>query len=404
MENNCADVVVVGAGIAGTAAAYYLSKAGLKVALVEKGDIASGSSGSCDAEICSIDHNPGYDANLSIMSNRMYQRLVEELDWDFEYRQYGTTILIETETELEFMQKRMAEHMRNWIPVTFIEAKDLYKQEPLLGPGILGAIDTRVDAACQSMQVCVAFSRTARKRYGLVIRTHEQVKGIRLERGKVSAVVTDKGEIRTPRVVNCCGAWAPQLGEMAGLKIPIEPRKGHIVVVEPSAPLLSHHMQEARYTVSKFHPELAQDTSSDVAKYGVAFTHEPTHSGTTLIGSARQFVGFDFRPDWSVVNTIMRRAIRFIPALKDLHCIRTYCGLRPYTPDHFPIVSPVDEVPGYFVNAGAEGDGIGIGPLTGLLTTQLMLGHEPIVDPRPLRWSRFAEAGERENSKRGEAN
>jgi sarcosine oxidase subunit beta len=75
-----------------------------------------------------------------------------------------------------------------------------------------------------------------------------------------------------------------------------------------------------------------------------------------------------------------------------LHCIRTYAGLRPYTPDHLSIVSQVDEVPGFYIAAGAEGDGIGIAPITGLLMSQIVLNQQTTIDVDPLRWSRFLES------------
>ncbi len=74
-----------------------------------------------------------------------------------------------------------------------------------------------------------------------------------------------------------------------------------------------------------------------------------------------------------------------------MHCIRTYAGLRPYTPDRLSIISQVDEVPGFYIAAGAEGDGIGIAPITGLLMRQIVLGQQTTIDVDPLRWSRFAQ-------------
>ncbi|MBA7514507.1 Hydrogen cyanide synthase subunit HcnC [subsurface metagenome] len=90
------------------------------------------------------------------------------------------------------------------------------------------------------------------------------------------------------------------------------------------------------------------------------------------------------------IRATIKRAIHFIPSFKYLHCIRTYTGLRPYTPDHLSIVSQVDEVPGFYIAAGAEGDGIGIAPITGLLMSQIVLDQQTTIDVHPLRWSRFA--------------
>jgi len=89
------------------------------------------------------------------------------------------------------------------------------------------------------------------------------------------------------------------------------------------------------------------------------------------------------------LRPFVRRAIRFMPSLADLHCIRTYAGLRPFTPDHLAIISEVEEVPGFYIAAGHEGDGIGLAPLTGELMGQIIHGEPTTVDVTPLRWSRF---------------
>ena len=152
-------------------------------------------------------------------------------------------------------------------------------------------------------------------------------------------------------------------------------------------------ISEVHYIVAKFHPELTEGTDSERLKYGVAFVFEPTAAGTMLLGSSREFAGYDTRTTLPVLRAIVRRAIRFIPSLAGLHCIRTYGGLRPFTPDHLAIISPVEEVPGFYIAAGHEGNGIGLAPLTGQLMDQLIRGVPTTVDVTPLRWSRFREGG-----------
>ncbi|MDI6870990.1 MAG: FAD-dependent oxidoreductase [Bacillota bacterium] len=390
------DVAVVGGGVSGAACAYFLAKAGMKVALVERGDLAAGCSGGCDGNIMAQDHQPGYDTNLTIQSNRIYQQILPELDWDIEYTQKGSILVIETPEELDFMLDRMKQQLACGLPVRFVDQDELYEQEPLLAPGFLGAIECASDASCMPIQVAVALARAAR-RLGAEIRTYEEVKSIkRDEQGRIAGLVTDRGEIRTPRLVNCCGAWAPFLGKMVGLDIPIIPRRGQLVVVEQTAQVGHRKISEAHYVVAKFHPELTEGTDSETLKYGVAFVFEPTASGNMLLGSSREFAGYDTRTTYPVIRAIIRRAVRFIPALAQLHCIRTYAGLRPYTPDHLPIISAVEEVPGFYIAAGHEGDGIGVAPLTGQLITQIILGQETTVDVTPLRWSRFARGAGRQ--------
>jgi len=388
--NNNLDAIVVGGGVIGASCAYFLAKAGLKVGLFEKGDIASGASGACEGGITAHDHQPGYDANLTIISNKMYKELLKELDWDIEYSEKGSISVIETEDELKFTLDRMKQQLACGLPVRFVDQDELYQQEPLLAPGFLGAIECPSNALCMPIQVAIALVRKARS-LGAEIHTFEEVNDVKLDKkGKISGIVTAEGEVSSPILVNCCGAWAPFLGKMVSLDIPIKPRRGQIVVVEQAAQVGHRKIGEAHYIVGKFHPELAEGTDSDILKYGISFAFEPTASGNMLLGSSREFAGYDTRTTLPVIRAIIQRAIHFIPSLKYLHCIRTYAGLRPYTPDHLSIVSQVDEVPGFYIAAGAEGDGIGIAPITGLLMSQIILGQKTTIDINPLRWSRFS--------------
>jgi glycine/D-amino acid oxidase-like deaminating enzyme len=387
------DAAIVGGGVIGAACAYFLARSGMKVTLVERGDVASGTSGGCDGNIMAQDHQPGYDTSLTMASNRIFQQLAKELDWNFEYSQKGSILVIETEEERRFMLERMKQQLECGLPVRFVSSEELYAQEPLLAPGLLGAIECASDAACMPIHLAIALVRGAR-RLGAEIHTFEGVKAIsRDPQGRVAGLTTDKREIRSPRIINCCGAWAPSLGKMVGLEIPIQPRRGQLVVVEQAAPVGHRKISEAHYIVAKFHPELTEGTDAEMLKYGVAFVFEPTGAGTVLLGSSREFAGYDTRTTLPVLRAIVRRAIRFIPSLAGLHCIRTYGGLRPYTPDHLAIISPVEEVPGYYIAAGHEGDGIGLAPLTGQLMSQIIHGEPTTVDVKPLRWSRFREGG-----------
>src|SRR5699024_12448558 len=95
-------------------------------------------------------------------------------------------------------------------------------------------------------------------------------------------------------------------------------------------------------------------------KYGVALVFEPTESQNFLLGSSREFVGFDTTVNYRVLEVMARRVLRFYPKIADMTIIRSYAGLRPWTEDHLPIISAVDEVKNYFVVAGLEGDDVSV--------------------------------------------
>jgi glycine/D-amino acid oxidase-like deaminating enzyme len=108
-----------------------------------------------------------------------------------------------------------------------------------------------------------------------------------------------------------------------------------------------------------------------------------------LLGSSRQLVGFDSTIEVPVVQAIVRRAVRYFPILAHAHALRTYVGFRPFAPDHLPVIGEEPDVPGYFINTGHEGAGIGLGPISGKLLSQLILGQALDMNLAPFLPTRF---------------
>src|SRR5690625_4269851 len=144
---------------------------------------------------------------------------------------------------------------------------------------------------------------------------------------------------------------------------------------------------EVGYLISRFGGERQVDEITE--KYGVALVFEPTESQNFLIGSSREFNGFDTKVNQDVTKYIAKRAVRFYPKMADMTLIRTYAGLRPYTEDHLPIVSHIDEVPGFYVAAGHEGDGISLAAITGKVMEEMLSEKETSIPMEPLRYDRF---------------
>lgn len=126
-------------------------------------------------------------------------------------------------------------------------------------------------------------------------------------------------------------------------------------------------------------------------KYGVALVFEPTESQNFLIGSSREFVGFNTKVNNDIIKCIANRAIRFYPKMADMMVIRSYAGLRPWTEDHLPIISRVEEVPNFYIAAGHEGDGISLAAVTGKLIEEMINDKETSIPIEPLRLDRFKE-------------
>lgn len=267
----------------------------------------------------------------------------------------------------------------------FLTNEDIREESPYFAHDIPGGLECETDSLINPYLFCYALVDKA-KQYGLKLRTNAEVTS--LSKKEDFTIETSAGTFTAKKVVNAAGVWAPFIGEMLDLKIPIVPRKGHIMVGSRANPVMLRNVMEFGYLMNKFGRERKVDPVTE--KYGVALVLEPTDSQNFLLGSSREFVGYDERVDMNVVRTMAKRALRFFPSMDDFHMIRTYTGFRPFTEDHLPIVSRVEEIPGFYIAAGHEGDGISMASVTGKLVEELVQGKEDTIVPTaPLRFDRF---------------
>ena len=198
-----------------------------------------------------------------------------------------------------------------------------------------------------------------------------------------AAVTTPQGLIGTETVVNAAGIYAPEIGKMVGLDIPITPRRGQLLVTEALPAFLTRCLLSAGYIAAKYDPGLTEGET-----WGISV--EQTGNGNVLLGSTREFVGFDKRTTPDAVKRIASETTRIIPRLKDAHVIRAFAGLRPYTSDGLPILGKVSSLEGFVMAAGHEGDGIALSPITGQVIAELIVDGKPSIPLDPFSLERFS--------------
>jgi len=359
---NC-DTVIIGGGVIGTNVAYYLSKKGVKVALVEKEDIASGTSSRCDGNVLIADKQPGFDTKMSFTSQLLFKELVSEISYNFDYTQRGSIYIIESEEEFKVAEEYVKKQVEDGYSMRMMNKSEIHEDEPYLAEDIIGGVEISCDLSLNPMALAFGLSLESKKN-GSKIFDYTSVKGIRLDKkGAVEAVETDQEVLITKCVVNCAGIWAPEIGNMVGIDIPIKPRQGQLLVAEKAFPVGKRKIVEFGYMMAKFGDKnYRRNVSPELEDLGIAFVFEPTQANNFLIGSSRAFIGFNTHVSIEVIRGLAERAIRFFPIMKDIHVIRAYAGLRPYVDDHMPIISKVDEIPGFYIASGHEGDGIGLSP------------------------------------------
>ncbi len=390
------DAVVIGAGAIGTSVAYHLCAEGLSVALVDHGDIAHGTSSHCDAVALICDKLPGMDTRMGQASIDLYKELSEKFSYDFEFNPKGCLYVCETEPEYEAASGYVAQQAADGYSMRMVDNKELCDMEPYIAKDLVGGIYTPGSGAIavSPYKVCFAFVEEARK-LGLKTYTCATIQSIKLNpvSNRVEAVETDKGTLLTDRVINCAGPWAPDIGRMVDIDIPIQPRKGMNLVSEKTRKICFHKILEYGYMMSKFDSiNFKRNVSPLVEEYNVAFNIEYTNAENLLVGGYRGFRGFDIRSEFEAMKAIAERSLRFFPVLKDINCIRSYAGVRPFVKDHMPIVSDVDTVPGYYIAAGHEGDGICFSPITGRIMSQIITGKPTDFDIGRMDFARFETA------------
>jgi glycine/D-amino acid oxidase-like deaminating enzyme len=378
------DVVVVGGGIVGAACAYFLTASGLRVRLIERDFPASGTSRACDGLLLHHDKGSAAELALARASNALWEELSRSLDAGIEYRRQGALVLAESAEALAAAQVRALELDREGVRSETLAGGALREFEPALAPDLAGAIYYPGEAQLDARLATRALLEAAQRR-GATVDAGLAATGLRLGAGgRVAAVVTAAGEIAAEAVVCAAGVWSAELTRSVGVDLPVRPRKGEILVTSRVPGLLRHPLLESSYTAS---------VQSAAAATGVALVAEMTAGDTLLLGSTRQFAGFDRSVSTAALHAIAARAVRFLPALARASVMRSYAGLRPWSPDHMPLVGPVAAVPGLFVATGHEGAGICLAPVTGQIIAGWIAGGRAPALAELVRPERFA--GER---------
>lgn len=376
------DVVVVGAGVVGAACAYHLAAAGVRVRIVDRAYVASGSSGACEGNVLAWDKELERELPLALRSAELWQSLAERLPEDFEYDRKGSVVVAETDAEMVASAERARVLAGLGVHGEVLDAAALRREEPHAAHDLPGGVLYPGDAQLEPRLATAALVRAAVALGAELTLDTEIRRVVREPSGRAIGVETSSGLITAGAVVVAAGVWTKQLLEECGLHVPVTPRKGQIVVLERSPVVFRRKLSEAGY--------VAAVEGGDDAALAIAMVVESTGSGTALLGSSRQHVGFDREVDISVAGAIAARAARFFPVLNDARALRVYAGLRPLTPDHIPIIGPFSEAPNLCVATGHEGAGIGLAPATGELVADWFTGNATQV---PLSWyspDRFA--------------
>ena len=418
-----ADVVVIGAGIAGSSAAYALAKKGLQVALLDKG-VVGGEQTSRNWGWCRQQHRDLRELPLAQKSLQIWGELSQELGLDTGFRRTGLVYVTTRPADLaqwEAWTLRARDYQMHSHILSAAEAKAM---TPGSTVDWLGGVHSPSDGRAEPALAGPAIAEGARKK-GATIHQNCAARGLDIEAGKVAGVVTERGRIRARAVLAAGGAWTSMLLRHHGLRLPQAGVRSTSFFTEAAPQVTEGGLSmpdvtirrrlDGGYTVGasgrgvlelspqgliyarQFWPTFKKRRSLLRLSIGRSFFNGPESLTRWTLDGISPFERvrtLDPPPDAAQIRMGLARLAVNYPALAGLKVAASWGGLIDSTPDGIPVISAVDPLPGLYVSTGFTGHGFGIGPAAGQLAADLIAGDPPIVDPEPYRYSRMIDGSD----------
>jgi 4-methylaminobutanoate oxidase (formaldehyde-forming) len=381
-----ARAVIIGGGVGGTSIAYHLAQLGwTDIVLVDRAELTSGSTFHSAGLVGQLRSSVTL-TKMMMYGSDLYRRLAAETGTDPSWHEVGSLRLASTPERFEELRRQAGWAKTFGLPLELINASEAQALFPLMSTdGVLGAVYLPTDGWLDPSGLALALAAGARSR-GVQIRTHTRVVAIGEERGRVNGVTVEhhgeRSVIRADVVVNAGGMFAPEIGRMVGVTVPIIPMAHEYLFTEP---------------IEGVRPGLPQLRDPDNLVYfreevgGLCMGgYERLPAPWSLDGIPQDFNGRLLSPDWPRFAEIMDGAVRRVPAIGDAGINRMINGPEGFTPDNEFILGE-SEVRGFFVAAGFCAHGIaGAGGIGRQMATWIVDG-EPELDLWKMDIRRFGE-------------
>ncbi len=369
MSSGSADVVVIGGGVMGVSIAFHLAEAGVRnVVLVERDELGAGSTGKAAGGV-RAQFSDEVNIRLGARSLEAFARFAERPGQEIDLHRTGYLFLLSDRADVAAFERNVVLQNDLGVPSRMLDVAEAKAMSPLVSTdGLLAATYSPDDGHCTPESVVLGYA-TAARRLGAVLRTRTEVLDIETNADGISAVVTNRGVIRTSAVVCAAGAWSRRIGGFVGVDLPVTPLRRQIVCTEPI-------------------PDLAPVVPFTIDFASSFYFHREGRGLLMGMSDPEQEPGFhlDRSDEWlpRLAEAIGVRA----PSLLDVGVASGWAGLYEVTPDHNALIG---EAPGRFLYAtGFSGHGFLQGPAVGEVVRDLYLGREPDVDVSTLDADRFA--------------
>lgn len=356
------DILIIGAGVIGCSCAYYLSKAGINVTILEQGEVGGQASGAAAGLLAPLGPipAPGTFADLILASFRQFPAFIAELEassgLDVGYEQTGSLRVVRSMKRLARLKQRFALWQSLGIQVDWLEGVEALKQEPLLAPDVCGAVYSPEESQVNSVQLVRALALSAQQA-GAHIYPSVTVNEIMHSGTKVTGVRTTAGDSYTcKQLIVTAGVWsASLLSSFNAMLVPLRPIGGQMLALSQPQPALRHIIfGETKYLIPR--------------------------NREVLVGATKEDNGFDIQVTPEGIDKLHSTALRLIPSLSSQSIVRSWAGVRPGTPDKRPIIGPVPGWENLLVATGHNSSGIILSPITGQgITAYVTTGRLPEI-------------------------
>ncbi|RKR07641.1 glycine/D-amino acid oxidase-like deaminating enzyme [Kushneria sinocarnis] len=416
------DVAVIGGGIIGVATAWALARTGVRVTLLEKGVIA-GEQSSRNWGWCRTMGRDEREIPLAMASLARWPELAAALSEDIGFKRTGILYACRNEAELTQQREWLARARHYGVSSRLLDSAELARYMPGVDPGaFVGALYTPDDGRAEPDVVAPAMARSA-MRLGATLLQQCAVRGLETRAGRVHAVVTERGRVRTQAVVLAGGAWSSLFCRHLGIRLPQLKVLGSVMRTAPmpggpdaalgTSGFSFRKRADGGYTISHrggslapivpdsfrylrdFLPMMRTSREEFRLRLDARLWQEAWHhrrwSDDGVSPFERERV-LDPVPSARVLKEATRQIGEAVPFFRDLEITQRWGGLIDVTPDAVPVIDAIDTLPGFHLATGFSGHGFGTAPGAGQLMADLVTGNTPLVDPTPYRFSRFAEA------------
>ncbi|HEY9214936.1 MAG TPA: FAD-binding oxidoreductase [Ancylobacter sp.] len=415
-----ADVVVVGGGIIGVSAAYYLARKGHSVVLVEKGHIA-GEQSSRNWGWVRQQGRAMPEMPLAMASMDLWGNLDAELGEDTGFRRTGMTVVTKDPAEVALWEEMLEKKRAFQTQGRILGAAELGKMLPGTTDQWLAGLHSPLDGLAEPSKSAPAIARGAR-RLGAIIVQNCAVRGWETSAGAVSAVITERGTIRTDAVLCAGGAWTSMLLRHQGISLPQAGVFASVCRTEaaPDVTVGTGGVGSPGFSIRRrldggYSVAMRGTGRVDITPQGIRYAADflpllikrgrglSIRAGRSFFEGPETFASWsndgispfermrvlDPKPDLKLIDETMAQFYAAYPVMKGVPVAQAWGGLIDSVPDAVPVISAIDKAPGCYVASGFSGHGFGLGPAGGRLAADLVAGDVPLVDPTPFRYGRF---------------